>query len=680
MSYRARRPFGRLLLTAVLLVVGLASVTSPAFALSPAVEANITAITQHLYRGSQFVQPCASPCSGLFASEQGLDAASAEGEQVLRGLRTLRQKVGVLPQFSNGSCITFPTNQDWVGWQTFGSRPMYYKLGSIRRQAGTLPPGNPRTPRWDRTCMTRTPRSMDGAAMLHKSGWVAEFTENFNMFNRWFGNGCFMSGMAPPPTYALHGPISAGSNCSGANGLVPVDVFYAWRGEFSLEAAAPPVDYIGGATQPTSLSGPGVVDPGFTTASQRALEALNSEEFELVARWYDVLFNGEAGGPELLGFQLNGNPAGVGDPVNSVTGNVYETVEDMLVASRGLPLQFARFYNSQAAATPAAAFGPGWSHSFDARTAVLTGGDVELIEPTGARLRFTHASDGSFSSPVGVSHRLSRGSDGRLRLRRANGVLWTFSALGSLEAIEDLNGNAVTFEYEQGRLSAARGATGHTITFSYVPDSERIASVEDWTGREVRYAYDESDRLASVTGRDGAVTRYLYDDDGLLVRVLEPGDETTPGRERSYVYDAQGRALVAEADGQTGRIELTYQPALGRTIVADSKGNESVFYYDALGHIERITDPDGRDTRLEWDAAGNNTGSVDQAGERTDTTYDADGNVTQIARPDTGSGRATTSFDYGDFGRMTKITDAVGAETILAYDANWNLASERDAL
>ena len=175
-----RRTAGVVVAALVLLAAGGAS---PAAALSPASQSHITEITEHLYRGSQFVQSCGtgSVCTELWSAEQALDASTADGEAILRGLRTLRQKIGVLPSFGDGSCIDFPTNRDFAGWYTFGSRPVYYKLGSIRRQDAS--PGS-LFATWWKACMRRTPHNLDFGASLHASGWVAEVMYNFNLYRR----------------------------------------------------------------------------------------------------------------------------------------------------------------------------------------------------------------------------------------------------------------------------------------------------------------------------------------------------------------------------------------------------------------------------------------------------------------------------------------------------------------
>lgn len=52
-------------------------------------------------------------------------------------------------------------------------------------------------------------------------------------------------------------------------------------------------------------------------------------------------------GAEDRGPATNGNPSDVGDPINAVTGNVYEIHEDLNISGRGMPLKFVRTYNGQ---------------------------------------------------------------------------------------------------------------------------------------------------------------------------------------------------------------------------------------------------------------------------------------------------------------------------------------------
>lgn len=68
-----------------------------------------------------------------------------------------------------------------------------------------------------------------------------------------------------------------------------------------------------------------------------------------------------AGAAEDHGPAKNENPSDVGDPINAVSGNMYTLDEDLNIPGRGLPLQFARTYNSQSGYS--GPLGYGWTHT-----------------------------------------------------------------------------------------------------------------------------------------------------------------------------------------------------------------------------------------------------------------------------------------------------------------------------
>ncbi len=72
------------------------------------------------------------------------------------------------------------------------------------------------------------------------------------------------------------------------------------------------------------------------------------------------------------------------DPINFVTGNVYEYREDLYVPGRGLPVRFFRFYNSRDPYD--GPLGAGWTHTYNASLEENADGSVEEMDPQGKRL------------------------------------------------------------------------------------------------------------------------------------------------------------------------------------------------------------------------------------------------------------------------------------------------------
>ncbi len=372
----------------------------------------------------------------------------------------------------------------------------------------------------------------------------------------------------------------------------------------------------------------------------------------------------------------SGNQSGVGDPVNVTTGNVYDVEEDLNIPGRGLPLQFVRFYNSQD--TISKPMGHGWTHTYNTRLREKADGSVVELAPQGARLLFENNADGSYASPQGVFDVLKKNADGSYALVKKNGVEWIYAPGGKLRKVTDPNGNALSFAYDSlGRLATITDSAGRETALDY-NGGGRLMRLTDPAGREVRYAYSEGD-LVSATDPSGAATRYAYDADHNLVRSTNPDGGST-----LFSYDAQDRAVSVGGEGGFQKITLSYEPANNRTLVTDSKGDQSVFRYDADERVTAIVDPYGKEMLYGWDARGNQTSFTDQLGNTTAYEYDAKGNLTKILQPKptaAATASPTTTFSYaGPFSRLQSVTDPEGGVTRYAYDDRGNLASFIDAL
>lgn len=361
--------------------------------------------------------------------------------------------------------------------------------------------------------------------------------------------------------------------------------------------------------------------------------------------------------------------AGVGDPVNLVTGNAYEMQQDLLVPGRGLSLQLVRSYNSQD--DYSGPLGHGWTHSYNASLQTNTDGSVTELDPQGTRLKFTRNSDGSYTAPKGNRDTLSQAADGTYTLEKKNGVVWTFDSQGKLARIAETNGNALKFVATSGRLSKVIDTVGREVLLDY-DASGRLVRVTDPAARTVQYAYDTEGNLGSVTDPLGLVTRYAYDGSHNLTQVTHPN-----GQHVAFTYDGQDRVTSSFADGDTRKNSLTYDKNNSRTLVRDSKGNETTFNYNDDGNITRIVDPYGAVLQYTWDADSNKVGSTDQLRNTTRLSYDARGNVTEVVDP----ALKTTKLAYEPrYSRLTSVTDPDAQATAYRYDAAGNLLGATDAL
>lgn len=97
--------------------------------------------------------------------------------------------------------------------------------------------------------------------------------------------------------------------------------------------------------------------------------------------------------------------------------------------------------------------------------------------------------------------------------------------------------------------------------------------------------------------------------------------------------------------------------------VTDRNGNETSHAYNGSGQLLSITDPVGLSTRFEYDG-GKVSKIIDPAGRETILTYDAQGNLVGIEDPD----NYKRQFGYDEKGLMVGETDKRGYQERAAYD------------
>ena len=357
---------------------------------------------------------------------------------------------------------------------------------------------------------------------------------------------------------------------------------------------------------------------------------------------------------------LRGNPDAsqtyVGD-VNVATGNVAKDVTDLSLPGVGLPLAFARHYDSQNDSDWG--MGRGWTFSYGDRLS-FSGRSLIWADSSGRRYRFTW--EGSAFGPYGfrsyVAPDALRGAtltqvatgpapwEFGYNLRDKTGLVRHFDRTLRLARITDRNGNSHTIEYgPDGRIASVTDArdTTRRVTFGY-DVTGHITSVTDFTNRTWSYAY------TTQTYGDN-VTRTL------LASVTSPSDPQTPAAVTRYEYqplDALGARglLTAVTDADGGRTVYTYEP-------------DAVHVTDAAGNVARASFNPGQ----------RSSSFISPRGDKTDYTVDRDGHVIRTLYPD----QAVDTFEWRD-GRLRRKTDPFGKVEAYEYDGNGNVTRFTDRL
>jgi RHS repeat-associated protein len=440
------------------------------------------------------------------------------------------------------------------------------------------------------------------------------------------------------------------------------------------------------------------------------------------------------GSPSDTSGTCQGQPCAA-DPVNCATGDLSEAFTDISIPGRGLPLSFARTYNSLSAGTNGP-LGFGWSSALGASlTTDHTTGNVTLHEEIGTSTTFT-LSNGVYTAPPRVVATLVQNPGGGFTLTRDTQTVLIFNAEGRLVSERDLNGNVTTFHYDSGGhlakiTDAARRALtltwtgghitrvtdprGRKVSFGYDGNGNLTSSVDVNRGR-TKFGYAKGHLLTSVRDARGFVTQNSYDGHGRVIsQLLDPktknhllglnrltkfeygGDNfaATGGTTkitdpvghvtvRSFSYGQQTLVTYGFNTAHAATWSYTYDPAtLGVTSITDPNGHTSTMAYDALGNLLSKTDALGRTTTYTYNSLNERTSVTDPKTVTTSLTYDIKGNLRTLSTPLVGTGQTSLTFHYHTPkhpGDVTSMTDPKGKIWRYAYDAYGDRTSLADPL
>lgn len=497
--------------------------------------------------------------------------------------------------------------------------------------------------------------------------------------------------------------------------------------EFDLTSGG----YVGGATEiipANACSGYGTIVYSFTQTFRDGTTLTANATGTFRIKGNQTLSPAETYG--------GGNPAELdctqaceGDPVNTATGDYWESTTDLAIGGRGPGLIMERTYSSLAAAAGhSSPLGRGWSFGYGMSLAVEAGsGNVTITQGNGSQTAFTHDGNGFYTAPGRVLAELVRNPDESWNYTVRERTIYTFSSAGRLTGIADLNGNSIALAYDgSGRLSTATDGVGRTLSFAY-DTAGLISSVTDSTGRSVGYGHNAAGDLTSVTDVRGGEWKYTYDPGHLLLTREDPNAKSV-----TNTYDAAGRTLtqidaldhtttfaytghpsidpltstrVTDPRGNVTRydylqgiitketralgtpkeaswvFEHDRRETLGLTKVADPNGRTTLHTYDLRGNLTSTTTPLTHTVRATYDALNNPISQTNAMGVTTTHTYDERGNRLTSSAPLSGTSQTRTfRWSYAPNGDVTSFTDPNGKVTTMTYTAAGDPASVTDPL
>lgn len=379
-----------------------------------------------------------------------------------------------------------------------------------------------------------------------------------------------------------------------------------------------------------------------------------------------------------------------GHPIDVATGRMFTTAVDFEIEGP-LPLKFERAYASSWSHRRGP-LGPGWSHSLD-QAMWFERGKVVYLAEDGREIEFD-----VFDFP---EHTLQPGQE---VYEPINQLTLRFRRSDLLE-IERHDGETREFTPPRTgtgakggardtwwRLARRRSRDGHEIVLTYDARGN-LAWVSDSGGRVIAFEHDAQERLICVRlphpDQDRLVeyVRYAYDADGDLVGVTDAlGASTTFGYKRHllvretnknglsfyFAYDGWGSdAYCVRTWGDGGIYDHVLDYSKGKlTVVTNSLGQSRAYKLNPIGQVVEFVDARGASIKYEYDERSlKPTKVTDANGGVTSMAYDDRGNLLRLARPDQGE----IELEYNQQRRVVRLSDAQGAEYRFAYNTDGNL-------
>ncbi len=417
------------------------------------------------------------------------------------------------------------------------------------------------------------------------------------------------------------------------------------------------------------------------------------------------------------GYPQNGHQAIGPGGVNTLSGNMVFTVQDLSIPFAGLAINLFRTYNSQqakstslyaasgtvAAGNPAvsgtpffSALGPGWTHSYQVAMRAQfdkASGSTLFVEERGdgRQLGYTRSMNGEVFSPPGITESFTITGAGcffsgtstgiGFHLRKKRGLVREFDGQGNLSRMEDTDGNVLAFTNTPAGAFKPGAGGSRLVAIFYAPAGSATLSCFPipLSGATVFLDYDAQARLSAVrapdpTGAKTYTTTYAYDASGRLTSVT-----ATPFYQSQYVYDTFDRMTSkTEPRAQPGekRLSFTYDPVGRISTIAKLDGTRLAAYsYDITytGGLQTVVDLFGTiqtsRTTYTYDACGGVLSEVkDALGGKTRYTWDANFNQVSVIDP---NGHSTTYF-YDARNNVISQVDALGASMFFDYEPIFN--------
>lgn len=338
-----------------------------------------------------------------------------------------------------------------------------------------------------------------------------------------------------------------------------------------------------------------------------------------------------------------------------------------------LTLEFERVY--QSAVTREGPLGYGWSHNLDLR--LIIGSEGISFQDEEARLvqfDLIAAGDASYNPQDGLTlERVGR----EFSVLTPDRIKYVFASLSPrlpntllLNRIEDLNGNALTFEYADGLIAIVTDSVNRRLLFKhdlYGRLTDIILSAAHAAEQNLRlvgYRYNEHGDLVTVL--DALDKPYTFEyENHLMIK-----NTNRNGKSFYFQYDNQNRCIRTWKDRGVKLTQIRYDDKTNKRLVIDSLGNSTVYQIGDNSLVAKETDPLGAETTYLYDANDDLLIATDDEGLLTESAIQYDHQKNPILEVDPAGN--STFYSHNELNQLTELKDAEGNVWQWSYDERGN--------
>lgn len=234
---------------------------------------------------------------------------------------------------------------------------------------------------------------------------------------------------------------------------------------------------------------------------------------------------------------------------------------------------------------------------------------------------------------------------------------FTYDLVGNLIGVTDQEGFITTFVYDVLNRKYQTNFPDGSSFNKFYDENGNCTSNTNENGNTYSYTYNDWDKINTITDPEGNLRSFTYDSIGRLIKQTDP-----KGKDVNFTYDYTNRLLSRKLpNNATYSFEYEAQSAskmvpgstIGPSRYIDPIGNVYQYEYDALYHLKKIIDPNGKSIDLNYNIVDQIISATDQKG-----------NVYQV--------------NWNNFMLPNKLINPIGQERQYTYDNERNLITYAD--